>query len=374
MKNLFYTLYALFFNLSRMLFPLKDNRVAFVSMHNENFCDALGAVRDELETRGGYDFVYITRQDLSLRNPFKALGFFLFKSRLLATAKYVFLNDNFLPMGKLTFRKEAVITQLWHAEGAFKKFGLHIEQNDSLRKAEKAANSKLTYVVCSSEGVRKIYAEAFGVDEKKVLPLGSPRTDYLCNENNRTKAIEEIHEKYPRTKGKKILLYAPTFRDEEERDKEILSNFDVKAVKKELGEEYEIFIRLHPQIHISEREPLGAVDVTDFSDVRKLILACDVLVTDYSSICMDFSFLSKKTVFFAYDLEWYTERRDFYFDYESFVPGLVAKNTAELISGVNADFPSERNARFKTFNFDFFDGKSAKRVVDEIVIKNKRYP
>ena len=370
MKNLFYTLYALFFNFSRAVFPLKKNRVAFVSMHNENFCDALGAVRDELQKKGGYDFVYITRQDLSLSNPLRAIAFFLLKSRLLATAEYVFLNDNFLPMGKLNFRKEAVITQLWHAEGAFKKFGLHISQNDALRKAEIAANSKLSFVVCSSESVKKIYAEAFGVDEKKVLPLGAPRVDYLLNEDNQKKALNEIHEKYPDTKNKKILLYAPTFRDEPERDKEILNNFDISAVKKALGEEYEILVRLHPQIHISDRDTKSVTDVTDFPDVRQLILAADVLVTDYSSICMDFSLLSKKIVFFAYDLDWYTERRDFYFDYESFVPGLVAKTTDELISAVKADFQKERNDKFRAFNFSYTDSFSAKRVVDEICIKS----
>ena len=335
-------------------------------MHNENFCDALGAVRDELESRGGYDLVYITRQDLSLNNPLRVFSFFVLKSRLLATAEYVFLNDNFMPMGKLNFRKEAVITQLWHAEGAFKKFGLHIPQNDSLRKAEIAANSKLSYVVCSSESVRKIYAEAFGVDERKVLPLGAPRVDYLKNEKNQKEALREIHEKYPETRNKKILLYAPTFRDEAEMDKDILKNFNLSEVKKNLGDDYEIFIRLHPQIHISDRDTLGATDVTDFPDVRKLILASDVLITDYSSICMDFAFLNKKTVFFAYDLKWYTERRDFYFDYESFVPGLVAKNTAELISAVKSDFQKERNEKFKSFNFSFDDNLSAKRVVDEI--------
>lgn len=366
MKNLFYTLYAVLFNISRMLFPIKKNRVAFVSMHNENFCDALGAVRDELKKRGGYDFVYITRQDLSLSNPLKALAFFIVKSRLLATAEYVFLNDNFLPMGKLKFRSEAVITQLWHAEGAFKKFGLHIPQNDALRKAEIAANSKLSFVVCSSEGVRKIYAEAFGVNEEKVLPLGAPRVDYLKNEKNKESALREIHEKYPQTKNKKIILYAPTFRDDPERDKEILKKFNIAALKKALGDEYEIFVRLHPQIHISQRDTDGATDVTDFSDVRKLILASDVLVTDYSSICMDFAFLQKKTVFFAFDLDWYTERRNFYFDYESFVPGLVAKNTDELISSIKGDFQTERNEKFREFNFDFFDSESAKRVVDEI--------
>lgn len=366
MKNLFYTLYAVLFNISRMLFPIKKNRVAFVSMHNENFCDALGAVRDELKKRGGYDFVYITRQDLSLSNPLKALAFFIVNSRLLATAEYVFLNDNFLPMGKLKFRSEAVITQLWHAEGAFKKFGLHIPQNDALRKAEIAANNKLSFVVCSSEGVRKIYAEAFGVNEEKVLPLGAPRVDYLKNEKNKESALREIHEKYPQTKNKKIILYAPTFRDDPERDKEILNRFNIQMVKAALDGEYEIFIRLHPQIHISQRDTDGATDVTDFSDVRKLILASDVLVTDYSSICMDFAFLEKKTVFFAYDLNWYTKTRDFYFDYESFVPGLVAKNTDELISSIKGDFQTERNEKFREFNFDFFDSESAKRVVDEI--------
>ena len=335
-------------------------------MHNENFCDALGAVRDELQKRGGYELIYITRQDLSLSNPLKAISFFLVKSRLLATSEYIFLNDNFMPMGKLNFRKEAVITQLWHAEGAFKKFGLHIPQNDALRRAEIASNNKLSFVVCSSESVRKIYAEAFGADEKNVLPLGAPRVDYLLKEDNQKKALKAIHKEYPSTKNKKILLYAPTFRDEPERDKEILKNFNISAVKDALGEEYEILVRLHPQIHISDRDTSAAIDVTDYPDVRKLILASDVLVTDYSSICMDFSLLSKKIVFFAYDLDWYTERRDFYFDYESFVPGLVAKSTEDLISAIRSDFQKERNDKFRNFNFSYTDSGSAKRVVDEI--------
>ena len=120
-----------------------------------------------------------------------------------------------------------------------------------------------------------------------------------------------------------------------------------------------------PQVHESVVIE-NAVDVTDYDDVRKLALFCDVLVTDYSSICMDFSLLSKKIVFFAYDLEWYTERRDFYFDYESFVPGLAAKTTDELISAVKADFQKERNDKFRAFNFSYTDSFSAKRVIDTI--------
>ncbi len=367
MKNLFYSVYAVLFNLSRRLFKIQKNRVALVSMHNENFNDSLGAVHEELKNRGGFSFVFITREDLSLKNPFKLFSFFFIKSRLLATSEYIFLNDNFLPMGKLNFRAEAVITQLWHAEGAFKKFGLHIPQPENVRNAELKANEKLSYVVCSSEGTKKIYAEAFCMKEERVLALGAPRADYLMKEENKTEALNEIHALYPKTKNKKILLYAPTFRDEESQNSAILKKFDIELLKNAIGEEYEIFIRLHPQIHAEEREFKGAEDVTDFYDVRKLILASDVLVTDYSSICMNFAFLNKKCIFYAYDLDWYKNRRDFYFDYESFVPGEIAKTIPELIEAIKKEPDKERLEKFRHFNFDYFDAESAKRTVDKII-------
>ena len=129
MKEFFYSLYALFFNISVRLFKLKENRVCFLSMHNEGFCDSLGSVWEKLgKMRPDMEAVFITREDLSVKNPLRLVSFFLVKSRLLATSKYVFLNDTFMPMGKLDFKNDAVITQLGHAEGAFKKFGFHISQ------------------------------------------------------------------------------------------------------------------------------------------------------------------------------------------------------------------------------------------------------
>lgn len=367
MKSLFYSLYAIFFNLSARIFPLKENRVCFLSMHNEGFCDSLGCVCEKLgEIKGDMEKVFITRRDLTSKNPLKLLSFFLVKSRLLATSKYVFLNDNFLPMGRLNFKKDAVITQMWHAEGAFKKFGFHINQPEEVRRAEKAANEKLTYVVCSGEGVKEIYAGAFGVKKQQVLALGAPRCDYLLTEGNAEKAKKELSELYPETKGKKVVLYAPTFRDTKEENLAILKMLDTKKFTEELGEEYVLFIKLHPQVNEGGSVE-NAVNVTNYDDVRKLALFCDVLITDYSSICMDFSFLNKKTVFFAYDLEKYTADRDFYFDYEAYVPGKVARTFDECIEAIRADFDSEKNERFKNQNFSFFDDGSAQRVIEAII-------
>lgn len=367
MKKLLYSIYALFFNISALLLPVKESRVAFISMHNENFNDSLGCVYEYMKKQGKHEFVLITREDLSVRRPLRAIGFFLVKSRLLATSRYVFLNDNFMPMGKLNFSKDTVITQLWHGEGAFKKFGLHIPQPEDIRKREIAANGKLTYVVCSGENVKEIYAEAFGVKKEQVLPLGAPRLDYLSDKENEKRAREKLYSLYPHSKGKKIVLYAPTFRDDAERDARLLDSFEPERLLSALGEEYALFIRLHPQVHTARADYDCAADATDYEDVRELVLASDVLITDYSSICMDFCYLDKKTVFYCPDLEWYRERRDFYFDYEALVPGTVCRTSEGLADAVKADFNAERNEKFKKMNFSFCDGDNTKRVVEYII-------
>lgn len=366
MKSFFYGLFAVFFRLWRIL-PVKKNRVCFISMHNEGFNDSLGAVMAVLQKRGGYDVKFIDKNDLNMKTPLKAIRFFLIGSEQLATAAYVFLNDNFMPMSRLDFAPETTVTQLWHAEGAFKKFGLSIEQPPELRKNEIEANKRLDYVVCSSENVADIYAEAFGVERKKVLPLGSARTDLLFNAKNAAEMRAQFVREHPRCKDKKIVLYAPTFRDDAKQDGEILGQFDLERLNRELGDEYAFFVRLHPQIHSGtvERE----ANLTDYPDVTRLMLICDVLITDYSSICMDFALLDKPTVFYAFDLDYYEGARSFYFDYESYVPGDIVKNTDELVRCLKNGPDKEKIRAFRERNFDYFDGCCAARIADRILNK-----
>ncbi len=368
MKSFLYRFYAFLFNIAARLFPLKENRAAFISMHNENFNDSLGEVMREFKKRG-FDCVLITRRDLdaSFKNIGRVFGFFFHKSRLLASSKYVFLNDNFMPMAFLNFKKDAVVTQLWHAEGAFKRFGLSIEQPEAVRKNELAGDKKLNFVVCSSKAVAPVYAEAFGVKEEQVLPLGAPRADFLLKKENAENSRKKIETLYPTSKNRQIVLYAPTFRGTKEENETLLSHFDFDLFQKEFGEEYALFVKLHPQVHESIKMPPFVTDVTDYGDVRELVLACDVLITDYSSICMDFSLLSKKTVFFAYDEEKYTSERNFCFDYKTELPGEIAKTTEEVVELLRAEFDKEKNEKFRNKNFDFLDCNSAKRVADAII-------
>ena len=376
MKKLFYSLYALFFNASRLLFPLKKNRIAFVAPHHGGNADSLGILRSYAEEKGGYDIVTISTSDLkidlsSARNAvssvLKAIGFFTVKAKALATAKYVFLNDNFMPMASLNFSKEAVITQLWHAEGAFKKFGLSAPLTDDVREREKKCSEKLTYIICSSKNVVPIYAEAFGVDENKILPLGTPRIDMLLCGRDVNKIRADFDSKHPECKGKKLVLYAPTFRDDPETDKNIVTNIDADLFNSKLGEEYSLIIKLHPQIH-SGKAVKGAVDVTEGHDINDLTLICDVLITDYSSVCMDFALLSKPCIFFAFDLEAYKKERSFYFEYENYVPGPVIRDFSSVTEEIKNPRKNEEKLRsFRDFNFDYIDCNNTERVFERII-------
>ncbi len=375
MKKLFYSLYAFFFNISR-IFPVKQNRIAFVAPHNGGSGDSLGTLRSYIEKAGRYDIVNICARDLKLdfsgigalaSSCLKAAGFFTLKAKALATSKYVFLNDNFMPMASLKFSPEAVITQLWHAEGAFKKFGLSAPLTDDVAEREKKCSEKLTYIVCSSKNVVPIYAEAFGVEQSKILPLGAPRIDSLLAEKDVASLRKEFDKNHPECNGKKLVLYAPTFRDSPEANKRLLDKIDMAAFNRELGDEYSLLVKLHPQINAGVTAK-GTVDVTQSHDIGDLTLICDMLITDYSSACMDFALLSKPCVFFAFDLEEYEKERSFYFDYETYVPGAVARDFSEVIEAIkNPRADEERLRRFREFNFDYSDCENCRRIYNYII-------
>lgn len=378
MKKLFYSIYAVMFNLFRFM-PLKSNKITFLSPHNESFNDSLGAVMNELILRDEFNIQKISCNDLNIDKSSavnlvvslsKAFRFFTVKAYHLATSHFIFLNDNFMPMSKLNFKKDAVITQLWHAEGVFKRFGLHINQPDEIRQLEVQGNKKLSYVVCSSENVAELYSEAFGVSKYKVLPLGAPRTDSFFDKVNieRLRAYFDI--KYPECKGKSLVLYAPTFRDNPDDDKALLDSLDINAFNERFGDDMQLLVRLHPQIRNSRKKLNGATDVSDYEKLNDLIRLCDIMITDYSSICMDFAFLEKPLYFYAFDLDKYTADRAFYHDYESYVPGPVARDFQTLMNLINNNVSQTYNKRmsdFKFYNFGIPDGNSTKRVIEHII-------
>lgn len=368
MKKFFYTLFALFFKINRIS-GIRQNRVVLLAPHRGGSHDSLGAFEAYLKEKGGYETVRISTPafDKSLKSIVDILGFFFIKSRKLARAKYVFLNDNFMPMAQLNFSKETVITQLWHAEGAFKKFSLLLDLPGDIMQRELKAGKKLSFVTCTSENLRDTYAKAFGVNKEKVLPIGSPRLDYLFSEHNTEKIRADFDRQKPDFKGKKLILYAPTFRDEEKRDSELISHIDIEKFNRLFGEEYALLVKLHPQIHSGSVNPEN--DVTGF-DIADLTLICDIVITDYSSVCMDFALLNKPCIFYAYDLEEYEAERSFCFGFEDYVPGSVVKTFDALLEEIKNPKGKNKDA-FEKFNFDYKDNKNCERLFNAVMKGNR---
>ncbi len=379
MKKKAYKIYAAMFNLYSLL-PIKRGRVALLSPHMAKFTDSLGEIEKELKSRGGYDILRISGTDIkpvkskyfteNVCNLFRMLLFFTRKARLLATSEYIFLNDNFMPMCDLRFNKKTVITQLWHAEGAFKKFGLNLDLPQDIRDRVQKGNNRLNYVICTSEKIVPIYAGAFGVPEKKVLPLGSPRADRYISDSGALLDAAGFAKKHSLDHSKGIILYAPTFRDNDEDNRRLLDSFDFEKFNSRFGDRYTLILRLHPQINSGVKVPPGVVDMTRLDDAGELIRAADILITDYSSICMDFALLNKPCVFYAFDLESYNSDRSFYFEYKDYVPGPVATTFDELLDAVgSAQANGDKQKRFLEINFGVTDGNSAKRIVDAVTAR-----
>lgn len=388
--------YGLLFNCAARL-PVKENRIVLFSLHDANFTDGLGEVELELKKRaaaGGtnYEIIRVDRQDM-LAGGKRLLKFLTVDNLRMARAKFIFMNNNFLAMAYMNPNPDTTVVQVWHGQGAFKKFGYDIPQPKKIRKREIGANRNMDYVVCSAPWVKPIYMSAFGLPAEKVLDTGNPVQDYYFREENagplacasRRAAFDE---KYPDCKNKYLVMYAPTFRDDGSR---VLDHMDFARLKaaidrglqqgriygetmpdgSPLPKECQILLRLHP-VEARSVGPVvesGVTDLSHYPDSNALSFLADVMITDYSSICMNFALLEKPTVYYAYDKETYLKDRNFYFDYED-VSGPICTTMDELCATFESrNFAPEKMDYFRNLHFGHPTPGATGRLLDAVGVK-----
>jgi CDP-glycerol glycerophosphotransferase (TagB/SpsB family) len=174
--------------------------------------------------------------------------------------------------------------------------------------------------------------------------------------------------KYPELEQKKIMLYAPTFRNDGLNNGEIA--LDLELLYKELkGENYALLLKLHPAVKaehdLQDKFPGFIYPVNSDFHVNQLLISTDLLITDYSSIPFEFSFLGRPMIFFAYDLEKYVQERGFWEDYSSSMPGPVVSTTEELLRKIRtADHSLMKIASFNQKWNEYSTGNSSSNLVD----------
>ena len=316
-------------------------------------------IKKEFEKRGDYEFHFFYKDKLSF-GSFKKL----------AGSKFIFLNDNFFPLAFMKFGSNNVIVQLWHAPGASKKFGGSVDIGS--REILSKISQNTDYLIVTSKNIISYYSEAFQMPKDKIKPLGLPRMDYYFENHNLNKLKKDFCEKYSLSQDKKIILYAPTFRDEEKFNN-VFNYLDLDKFNEKLSDEYILALRLHPKIKDFYKDDISAqgkyVDVSNWESEQELMLISDVLITDYSSIMIEYSALNKPTVFFTYDLnEYLANERGFYYDFKTTVPGPIVYTSDELIDVIeNEKFDKSKISEFVKTQFDEIDGRSSERIVNYLL-------
>jgi CDP-glycerol glycerophosphotransferase len=235
--------------------------------------------------------------------------------------------------------------------------------------------SSWQYFVSPNRFSTPILRSAYGI-EGEVLETGYPRDDVLAHPQ-REQLTRDLRRRLALPDDIRVVLYAPTYRDNifDRRGVYRLDlHLNLEQLRHSLGDDTVILFRKHPYVTDAvPATPDGFVrDVSSYPDGTELLLAADVLVTDYSSIMFDYANTGRPMLFFTYDLETYRDDvRGFYFDFLEKAPGPLVATTAKLAEALN-DLESVRTefaGRYSDFvsTFcEFDDGQASARVVDHV--------
>lgn len=353
--------------------PIKQNRISFFTNRTNEPTGNLKAVYNTVKDMENVD-VHLVCKSGGVKGTLPVIFRFL---RLYMTSKIVYIDDYYHLISYVRKKKGTSLIQLWHACGAFKTFGFSRFHKKSKLQLYSANHRQYDYAVVSSEEVTDFYAEAFGISREKVTALGSPRCDILTDSDYCDKICNAFFARYPQLSGKKLLLFAPTFRGGGNGDCYYpMDKFDVDKILDILGEEWAIIIKLHPYLTekftCSEKNSSRLIDCSD-SDVNDILLVTDFLVTDYSSVIFEASILDIPMAFYTFDLEEFIEERDFYFDFKSFVPGPIVRTDdelAELIKSGREDLNKVREFRQRAFGSSLGNACDNIKQLTERVLSN----
>lgn len=352
-------------------------KIVFVEVRERGLSESFRLVHDRLaaDERCDVSVHYLRESSVSLSEYARNCREML---KDIATARVVFLNDASNVISCVPMRKETKVIQLWHACGAFKKFGMStadkIFGGSREDKKRHPFYGNLSLVTVSSPEVVWAYVEAMdlGNTPEIVQAFGTPRTDVFYDEGFLRTSRTKVEIAHPYVGERRILLYAPTFRGRV-ASAQAPDRLDVRLMKEALSREWALVIKHHPFVKQLPEIPEDCIDFASYATqdetISELLAAADACVSDYSSLVFEYSLLDRPMAFFAYDQEDYDDWRGFYYDYEEFTPGPVVKTTEELVdfvTHVDERYDAASVASFRDKFMRACDGCAADRVLRHV--------
>ncbi len=360
------------------LTPKKGNRILLMS-ETRSMGGNLQALDERLKVRGldkSFRISYCFSKTLE-RSKIRILLIWLKLAFMTGRQDFIFVDD-YVPFFKyINVHPKTKLIQVWHAGVGFKSVGYARFGEKGSPYPYASSHRKYDYVIVGGEALRDVYAEVFGVDREKCLPYGLMRMDGYLDQDKINRFKEQFYQEYKHLKGKKIILFAPTFRGNGQRNAyypfEILEQDKIYEM---CGTEYVFLIKMHPfvteKIEIAPEYQERIIDFSAFPDINSLFYVTDILITDYSSNIYEFSVLNKPIIFFAYDKYEYELIRSVHRTLEKNAPGKVCQTLDEVVDAIeNQDFELEKLQKFVNENVDNLEGNSCDKVIDNILLAGK---
>ena len=346
-KRLSYLIMSFFFYIN-YLFPINNKKILLIMTHDDSEEGNVGSTYKYFQKKDpNLVFKKVTRENYTFKmnkNLFKNLFYmFIILPYHMATSKTIFMDNVFLPFSSIKIKEKTRLVQLWHGTGTIKKFGLDSEKG-WIKKLAINTNNRTTHFIVGSKIMKHIYRTAFGAKDDKIFNIGCPRTDLFFNNRIIHERKEEFFKTYPELSDKKMILYAPTFRDNENISYKNDIHLDIDKLISKLDDNYVLGFRFHPNKVNDVNLDKYSIEfynnrIYDFSYYNKLntlLICCDILITDYSSIIFEYALMKKPMIFYSYDLNKFEKSgRGFYVNYKSIVPGPIAFKTEDIINLIN---------------------------------------
>lgn len=373
---------------------IDEKMIIFESFFGKKYACSPKAIYEYMSNNteyNDYKFVWAFRKPNEAREFFRDKKVILVKYdskkyyRYHAKAKYWIRNTR-LPECIIK-KKNQVYIQCWHGT-PLKRLGFDIKvkgnnplsSNRIVRKQYNHDSKMYNYMISPSKYCTEKLISSFNLEKlgKKdiMIEKGYPRNDELFKFDD--KYVKKIKEDLGIPLDKKVIMYAPTFRDNQHKlgvgyTHDLI--LDLNKLKEKLGNDYVILLRLHYHVanKINVYKHLGFIyDVSNYNNINDLYIISDMLITDYSSVFFDYANLKRPILFYMYDLDTYKNNtRDFYIDLEE-LPGPIITKEEELLKSIeNIEQVKEQyDETYKKFNdkFNYLDdGDSSKRVVEECI-------
>ena len=334
-----------------------------------------------LKKNTDYKLIYLVKSR-DLEKKLKKIGintvyaFSLQAIKILRKSRYVFVTHGLTDVVPIRFSPKTTFIDTWH--GTLMKRYKNIYQTFEYSKWAKILRLKMEndniydYFITPSASKRnlEILKKNLLLPEEKILVTGYPRNDIFFSKDPNLSKI--LRKKYNIPDNiEKIVLYAPTFRNNVLTAKFPLSNEELLELNQNFRKKNSIFLmKAHKSEEKIEFKSFSNMKtISKDSDIQELLYISDVLITDYSSVYTDYLLLNRPIVFFTYDYDYYNENnRGLSYNLKKMAPGpLIFKGkeliqTIKNIDKIDKDFELKRKEINDKFN-KYQDGNSTERLL-----------